>query len=78
MHGGWPYLQDTIALMSVYPEVYVDVSVINWVIPRAEFHAYLKALVRAGFGKRIMFGSDQMIWPERSRSPSKASSRHQV
>ena len=31
---------------------------------RVEFHTYLQALVRAGFGKRIMFGSDQMIWPE--------------
>ena len=31
---------------------------------RAEFHAYLEALVRAGFGKRIMIGSDYMIWPE--------------
>jgi predicted TIM-barrel fold metal-dependent hydrolase len=33
-------------------------------IPREAFHDYLKRLVRAGFGKRLMFGSDQMIWPE--------------
>jgi amidohydrolase family protein len=33
-------------------------------LPRAEFHAYLGALMRAGFGKRLMFGSDQMYWPE--------------
>jgi predicted TIM-barrel fold metal-dependent hydrolase len=25
---------------------------------------YLRALVRAGLGKRLMFGSDQMVWPE--------------
>jgi predicted TIM-barrel fold metal-dependent hydrolase len=24
----------------------------------------LKALIDAGFGKRIMFGSDQMVWPD--------------
>ena len=23
-----------------------------------------RALMRAGFGKRLMFGSDQMVWPE--------------
>lgn len=64
MHAGYPYLQETIALMSVYPQVYADTSVINWIIPRREFHAYLEALMRAGLGKRLMFGSDQMIWPE--------------
>jgi predicted TIM-barrel fold metal-dependent hydrolase len=64
MHAGYPYLQNTIAIMSVYPQVYADLGAIDWLIPRAEFQAYLQALVRAGFGKRIMFGSDQMIWPE--------------
>jgi predicted TIM-barrel fold metal-dependent hydrolase len=37
---------------------------LDWILPRAEFHAYLAALLRAGFGKRIMFGSDHMFWPE--------------
>ena len=37
---------------------------IDWLVPRKEFHAYLKRLVDAGFEKRIMFGSDQMIWPD--------------
>ncbi len=64
MHGGYPYLQETKALLHVYPQVYVDIAVINWILPRKEFHGYLKALVDAGFGKRIMFGSDQMVWPE--------------
>jgi predicted TIM-barrel fold metal-dependent hydrolase len=64
MHAGYPYLQETKALLYVYPQVYVDISVLNWALPRAEFHAYLKALVDAGFDKRIMFGSDQMIWPD--------------
>jgi uncharacterized protein len=64
MHAGWPYLHDTIAVMVVYRQVYADIGSINWYFPRAEFHAYLAALVRAGLGKRIMFGSDQMFWPE--------------
>lgn len=31
---------------------------------RAEFHNYLRELMHAGFGKRLLFGSDQMFWPE--------------
>ena len=64
MHGGWPYLEETKAIISVYPQVYADLATIDWIIPREEFHEYLKDLIRAGFGKRLMFGSDQMIWPE--------------
>ena len=64
MHAGWPLLDRTIALLYAYPQVYLDVAVINWTQPRAEFHRYLRSLVEAGYGKRIMFGSDQMVWPE--------------
>ena len=48
----------------MYPQVHADLSVINWIIPRQEFHGYLQALVTAGLGDRLMFGSDQMVWPE--------------
>ncbi|HVF15775.1 MAG TPA: amidohydrolase family protein [Steroidobacteraceae bacterium] len=27
-------------------------------------HIHLRRLVDAGYGKRIMFGSDQMVWPQ--------------
>lgn len=64
MHAGWPYQRETIAIMYMYPQVHADLAVINWAIPREEFHEYLKGLVRAGMGKRLMFGSDQMVWPE--------------
>lgn len=64
MHGGWPYLQETKAILAVYPQVYVDLATINWIIPRKEFHTYLRELIVAGFGKRLLFGSDQMVWPE--------------
>ncbi|RFZ91342.1 amidohydrolase [Mucilaginibacter conchicola] len=64
MHAGYPYLEETKAILTVYPQVYADISVINWVLPKAEFHVYLKALLTAGFGKRLMYGSDQMIWED--------------
>ena len=64
MHAGWPMLDQMIALLWAHPQVYVDVAVINWALPRAEFHSYLRRLVEAGFGQRIMFGSDQMVWTD--------------
>ncbi len=64
MHGGHPYLAETIAIMHMYPQVYTDLAVIDWVFPREWFHNYLRQLVQAGFGKRLMFGSDQLIWPQ--------------
>ena len=64
MHAGWPMLDDLLALMWAHPQVYVGVGIISWGLPRAEFHRYLRRIVEAGFGKRVMFGSDQMVWPE--------------
>jgi len=64
MHAGWPFLQETMAVLFEYPQVYADLGAADWLLPRAEFHAYLGALMRAGFGKRLMFGTDQMYWPE--------------
>lgn len=64
MHAGWPYLEDMKALMYAHPQVYVELGAIDWVLPKKEFHNFLKGLVEAGFGKRIMFGTDQMVWVE--------------
>ena len=64
MHAGFPYQQETLAIMHMYPQVYADLGVLDWSRPREEFHEYLRTLVRSGFGKRLMFGSDQMVWPE--------------
>jgi hypothetical protein len=45
----------------------VDISLIDWYVPRKEFHFFLRRLVEAGFEKRILFGSDQTIWPDALR-----------
>ncbi len=63
MHAGEPWLTETLEMLQMYPDLYVDLSVKNWIYPKEVFHRYLKALVDAGYGKRLMFGSDQMIWP---------------
>lgn len=64
-NAGYPYRDEMIAMMYQYPQLYADVSTITLVIPRGAFYDYLKAFVTAGLGKRIMFGSDQMVWPEK-------------
>ena len=64
MHAGYPFLSEMIAIMTTYSHVYVDIAVINWVLPKKEFHNYLQRLVDAGFGDRIMYGSDEMMWPQ--------------
>jgi len=63
MYAGWPMLDNMIGLLHAHPQVYVDVGVIDWALPREEFYTYLRRLVGAGYGKRIMYGSDQMQWP---------------
>ena len=64
MHAGYPMIDDLLALMYAHPQVYVDTGVIIYTQPRADFNAYIGRIISAGFGKRIMFGSDQMVWPE--------------
>jgi uncharacterized protein len=64
MHAGWPMLDEMMGLLQAHPQVYVDIAVINWVLPEVEFYRYLQRLVDAGFVDRIMFGSDQMDWPD--------------
>jgi hypothetical protein len=64
MHAGWPMTDDLLALLWAHPQVHVDVGAIAFGLPRAEFHRFLQRIVEAGFGSRVMFGSDQMVWPE--------------
>lgn len=63
MHAGYPMLDDMLALMYAHPQVHVEVGVIVYTEQREAFYRYLEALVDGGFGPRVMFGSDQMVWP---------------
>lgn len=64
MHAGFPLLDDMLAVMYAHPQVYVEIGVIVYTQQRESFYRYLKGLFDAGFGRRVMFGSDQMVWPE--------------
>jgi uncharacterized protein len=62
-HAGYPMLDDLLAVLYAHPQVHVDIGVIVFTQPRAAFYRFLRGIVEAGFGKRVMFGSDQMVWP---------------
>jgi predicted TIM-barrel fold metal-dependent hydrolase len=64
MHYGSPLVDEMIAMMFTHPNLYIDISCNNWSFPRAQFHDALKRFVDAGLEKRILFGSDQMYWPD--------------
>lgn len=63
-NASWPFLEEVTSLMYQYPSVYADISTILHVIPRPVAYKYLQGLIDNGLGKRLMYGSDQMIWPE--------------
>jgi uncharacterized protein len=64
MHAAWPMIDELLALMWVHPHVYIDISALMTDFTEAAFSSYIKKIIDAGFGNRIMYGSDQMIWPE--------------
>lgn len=63
MHFGSPLVDEMIAVLYSHPQVYVDIAQNNWGFPREHFYSQLKRLIDAGFEERIMWGSDQMVWP---------------
>jgi len=64
MHIGFPWLEETKAIMHMYPQVYADIGAIVWTRSGTDFYSYLKSFLESGFGKRIMYGTDQMAWPD--------------
>jgi len=58
MHAAYPFEDDMIYMLYLHPQLYVDVSVLQYAVARPEYYRYLQRLVEAGYGKRIMYGSD--------------------
>lgn len=65
MHGGEVYFEHAVRMMSMYRHLYVDLGVILWVDPMIKDYAVrlLKLAQKAKTLDRIMFGTDQMVWP---------------
>lgn len=63
MHGGYPLIDNMLALLQANSHVYVDMAGVIWSYPIYEVNRYIERLVKAGFGDRLMFGTDQLLWP---------------
>ncbi len=57
-HAAWPMRDAMLYMLYMHPQLYVDLSVLQYAIPRPAYSAFLKDLVDAGFSSRLMFGSD--------------------
>lgn len=65
MHGGEVFYEHAVRMMKMYTHLYIDVGVILWVDPSLQDYAVnlLKLAKKANVLDRVMFGSDQMVWP---------------
>lgn len=66
MHGGELFYEHAIRMMKQYPQLHIDIGVLLWVDPIVKNYAVrmLKLAKTAGVLDRVMFGSDQMVWPK--------------
>ena len=64
MHYASPMVDEMIAMLYAHPQLYVDIAANNWGSPKAHFYSQLQRLINAGFEERILWGSDQMAWPQ--------------
>ncbi|TRO65506.1 amidohydrolase family protein [Christiangramia sabulilitoris] len=66
MHAGENFYENTLRMMDGYPTLHADLGVEMWLHPMTKDFAvkFLKSAQNYGFLDRVMFGSDQMVWPE--------------
>ncbi len=64
MHAGYPMIDNMLTLLQANSHVYVDVAGLIWSYPIKEVNRYIERLVDAGFEDRVMFGTDQLVWPK--------------
>lgn len=67
MHAGayGPFMDYALMMMGAYPRIYADIGVLTW-IPGAGpgLGEFLRKAKTWGVLDRVMFGTDQMFWPE--------------
>jgi len=63
-HAGWPLLDEMIGMMDFHGDLYVDLGWVCWSLSKKELGYYVGRMVDVGLDDRVMFGSDQMMWPD--------------
>lgn len=67
MHAGGFYYKRMLQLMQMYPHIYAEVGVLGHVPQHRDMETmqnFLKDVKKMGYLDRVMFGSDQMVWPD--------------
>ena len=64
MHAGYPMIDNLLTVLQANSHVYVDVAGLIWSYPLKEVNGYIQRIVEAGFEDRVMFGTDQLVWPK--------------
>ena len=66
MHSGGAFHEHVIRLMLTYPQLYSGLGAMLWAAPLDKYNGveFLKKAKAAGYLDRVMFGSDQMFWPD--------------
>jgi uncharacterized protein len=64
MHAGYPMIDNLLTLLQANSHVYVDLAGLIWSYPLKEVNRYIERIVDGGFGDRVMFGTDQLVWPK--------------
>ncbi|MDA0985727.1 MAG: amidohydrolase family protein [Bacteroidetes bacterium] len=65
MHAGEVFYENALRLMLQYSQLYTDLGVVLWVHEHTMDYAeqFLRKAKKYGLVDRVMFGSDQMVWP---------------
>jgi uncharacterized protein len=64
MHMGWPFSDHALYMLFAYENVYLDTATVNWLLGKKLFNRMLEEAVDTVGSDRILFGSDQMVWPQ--------------
>lgn len=65
MHAGESFYRQAIMMMMMYRQLHVGLGAMLWVSPLMQDYAedFLQEAQTAGLLDRVMFGTDQMVWP---------------
>lgn len=64
-HMGYPFTEQATYMLYAHANVYMDISVVNWILGRVGFHRLLEQVVGTVGSDKILFGSDQMKLPDK-------------
>jgi uncharacterized protein len=63
MHAGYPMIDNMFTLLRANSRVYADLAGLIWGYPIKEVNRYIERLIDGAFEDRVMFATDQLVWP---------------